>query len=100
MVYLATPVWTTPEPSGATQTVVELPMSRTAARWIAFISAFLSSALALQVALNLGLFAWNGDANGVSNLAVQSREAGVAAVAAIISVIAQLIGKASDSDKR
>ena len=74
-------------------------MNRTAARWIAFISAFVSGVLALQVALNLGLFAWNGEADTVSDLATQSREAGVAAVAAIVSVIAQLFGKASESDK-
>jgi hypothetical protein len=74
-------------------------MSRTLARWIAFISAFVSGLLASQVALNLGLFVWNGEANTVSNLATQSREAGVAALAAIVSAIAQIIEKASRSDR-
>jgi hypothetical protein len=74
-------------------------MSRTAARWIAFISAFVSGLLALQVALNLGLFAWNGNAGAVSDLVPQSRESAVAALAAIVSAIAQIIGKASQSDR-
>jgi hypothetical protein len=73
-------------------------MSSTA-RWIAFISAFISGVLALQVALCLGLFAWNGEVNTVSDLATPSREAAVAAFAAMVSAIAQIIAKASRSDK-
>jgi hypothetical protein len=68
-------------------------------RWIAFIATFISGVLALQVALCLGLFAWNGEANTVSDLATPSREAGVAAIAAIVSAIAQIIARASRSDK-
>jgi hypothetical protein len=70
-------------------------MSINAARWIAFISACIASVLALKVALDLGLFAWNGGPNTTADLATQSHEAGVAAVAAIVSVIAQIIAKAS-----
>ncbi|WP_426434467.1 hypothetical protein [Bradyrhizobium genosp. P] len=74
-------------------------MSINAARWIAFISACIASVLALQVALALGLFAWNGEPNAIVDLATQSREAGVAAIAGTVSVIAQIVVKASRSDK-
>lgn len=74
-------------------------LNSTTARWVAFISACISSVLALQVALALALFASNGEPNAIADLAIQSREAGVAAVAAVVSVIAQIIAKAAESDK-
>lgn len=70
-------------------------MSKTVASWTAFISAFISSALALRVALTLGLFVWNGEPSAGGDLATQSRWAAVAALAALISAIAQMISKAS-----
>ncbi|MGN1289426.1 MAG: hypothetical protein ACI4XG_22995, partial [Bradyrhizobium sp.] len=70
------------------------------ARWISFISACIASVLALQVALALGLFAWNGEPNAIVDLSSQSREAGVAAATGIVSVIAQIIARAPRSDKR
>jgi hypothetical protein len=86
-------------PGRALPELFDAPMNRTVARWVAFISAFVSGLLALQVALTLGLFAWNGEPGAVSDLAAQSREAAIAALAAIVSAIAQVIGKASQSDK-
>jgi len=73
-------------------------MSRSAARWIAFVAACLSGILALEVALSLGLFAWNGGTYAAPDLGIQSRQAAAAAVAAIVSVIAQIIEKASHSN--
>jgi hypothetical protein len=74
-------------------------MSRRAARWIAFISGCISGILALEVALSLGLFAWNGDSHAIPDLGTQSRQAAVAAAAAIVSVVAQIIEKASHSNE-
>ena len=73
-------------------------MSRSAARWIAFVAACIAGILALDVALSLGLFAWNGGPYAAPDLGTQSRQAAVAAAAAIVSVIAQIIGKASQSN--
>jgi|UPI0005A1DF9C hypothetical protein len=69
-------------------------MGKRAASWTAFISAFAASALALRVALNLGLFAANGESVGC-DLTLQSRWAAVAALAALVSAIAQIIRRAS-----
>jgi hypothetical protein len=73
-------------------------MSRSAARWIAFIAAGIAGVLALDVALSLGLFAWNGGSYTAPDLGTQSRQAAVAAVAAIVSVVAQIIEKASQAN--
>jgi hypothetical protein len=73
-------------------------MSRSATRWIAFVAAGIAGILALDVALSLGLFAWNGVSYGAPDLGTQSRQAAVAAAAAIVSVIAQIIEKASHSN--
>jgi ABC-type phosphate transport system auxiliary subunit len=70
-------------------------MSHSAARWIAFVAACLSGILALDVALSLGLFAWNGVTYSAPDLGPQSRQAAAAAAAATVSVIAQIIEKAS-----
>jgi hypothetical protein len=71
------------------------PISRSAARWIAFVAACISGFFALDVALSLGLFAWNGGPYAASDLGTQSRQAAAAAIAAIVSVIAQIIERAS-----
>ena len=73
-------------------------MSRSAARWIAFVAACIAGVLALDVALSLGLFAWNGGSYASPDLGTQSRQAAVAALAAIVSVVAQIIEKASHSN--
>jgi hypothetical protein len=70
-------------------------MNRSLAFWTAFVSAFVASGLALRVALNLGLAAQIGGESFVSELAMQSRVAAVAGLAALVSVIAQIIEKAS-----
>jgi hypothetical protein len=70
-------------------------MNRSSAFWIAFVSAFISSGLALVVALRLGFAAHFGGQSFVTELATQSRWAAVAAIAALVSAIAQIIEKAS-----
>jgi hypothetical protein len=71
-------------------------MSRKSAFWIAFLSAFLSSGLALRVAFSLGLAEQIGEfAPGTDFAITQSKWAGVAALAALVSAIAQIIEKAS-----
>lgn len=72
-------------------------MSRKSASWIAFLSAFLSSGLALRVALSLGLAERAGEFPPYTDFAVtQSKWAAVAALAALVSAIAQAIEKASE----
>jgi hypothetical protein len=70
-------------------------MNRSSAFWIAFVSAFIASGLALRVAFRLGLAAQIGGRNFVTELAIQSRWAAAAGLAALISAIAQIIEKAS-----
>lgn len=68
-------------------------MSKNAASWISVLAGFISSALALRVAFDLGL-PNSLDVLG-SDLHMQSVRADVAAVAALISVIAHVIDRAS-----
>jgi hypothetical protein len=68
-------------------------MSKNAASWISVLAGFISSALALRVAFDLGL-PNSLDVPG-SDLHMQSVRADVAAVAALISVIAHVIDRAS-----
>ncbi|HBP83705.1 MAG TPA: hypothetical protein DD661_01600 [Gammaproteobacteria bacterium] len=70
-------------------------MNRRFAFWVAFLSAFLASALALLVAFSLGLAYQVGGLFLASELSRQSRWAAVAALAALVSAIAQIIEKAS-----
>ena len=70
-------------------------MNRTSAFWVAFVSAFISSGLAVVVALRLGLAAHFGGQSFATELATQSKWAAVAAIAALVSAIAQIIEKAS-----
>lgn len=70
-------------------------MNRSLAFWTAFISAFVASGLALRVALSLGLAAHFGGERVLSELAIQSRVAAVAGLAALVSAIAQIIERAS-----
>jgi hypothetical protein len=70
-------------------------MNRSLAFWTAFVSAFVASGLALRVALSLGLAAHSGGERFLSELAMQSRVAAVAGLAALVSAIAQIIEKAS-----
>jgi hypothetical protein len=69
-------------------------MTKNSAFWIAISAAFLSSYLALHVAFDLGIFGGLG-ALGSDLDAEESRYAGVASLAALVSLIAQLIDKAS-----
>jgi hypothetical protein len=72
-------------------------MSRRSAFWVAFLSAFLSSRLALRVAFSLGLTERTGEFATDTDFAImQSKWAGVAALAALVSAIAQIIEKASE----
>jgi hypothetical protein len=70
-------------------------MTGRGATWTAFFSAFIASALALRVALSLD--SPYGPANPVQApiLAAQSRCAAVAALAALVSAVAQIIARAS-----
>jgi len=70
-------------------------MNRSLAFWTAFVSAFIASGLALRVALHLALAAHSGGESFVSVLAMQSRVAAAAGLAALVSAIAQIIEKAS-----
>lgn len=70
-------------------------MHRSFAFWVAFLSAFISSGLALRVAFTLRLAGQLGERSFATELATQSRWAGVAALAALVSAIAQIIEKAS-----
>jgi|HubBroStandDraft_2_1064218.scaffolds.fasta_scaffold1586242_1 hypothetical protein len=65
------------------------------ASWTAFGAAFIASGLALRVAFKLGVDASLGTFNLLSELQNQSRWAAVAALAALVSAIAQIIEKAS-----
>jgi hypothetical protein len=69
-------------------------MTRNLAFWIAISAAFLSSYLALRVAFDLGISRDIGSF-GSDFLDAESKYAGVASLAALVSVIAQLIDKAS-----
>jgi hypothetical protein len=77
------------------QFVLSGTMKRSLAFWTAFVSAFVASGLALRVALRLALAAQLGGEGFVSELAMQSRVAAVAGLAALVSAIAQIIEKAS-----
>jgi hypothetical protein len=68
-------------------------MSKNAASWIAIFASFASSGLALRVAFDLSL----PDSLDVlsADLRLQSVRADIAAIAALVSVIAHLIDKAS-----
>jgi hypothetical protein len=68
-------------------------MTRNLAFWIAISAGFLSSYLALRVAFDLGISRDIG--SFISDLNAESKYAGVASLAALVSVIAQLIDKAS-----
>src|SRR5262249_62358771 len=74
---------------------LENVMNRSSAFWIAFISAFIASGLALRVAFKLGLAAQFGGRSLVTELATQSRWAAVAGLAALVSAIALIIERAS-----
>jgi hypothetical protein len=71
----------------------EVIMTGKLAFWIAISAAFLSSYLALRVAIALGIP--DGVGAFSAGLDAESRSAGVASLAALVSVIAQLIEKAS-----
>lgn len=68
-------------------------MSKNAASWIAVFAGFVSSGLALRVAFDLSLSDSFDALN--SNLQMQSVRADVAAIAALVSVIAHVIDRAS-----
>ena len=68
---------------------------RPSAGWVAFLSAFLASGLAMVVAFSLGLAYQVGGLLLASELSRQSRWAAVAALAPLVSAIAQIIGRAS-----
>lgn len=70
-------------------------MNRGLSFWVAFLSAFLASGLALVVAFSLGLANQVGGLLLASELSRQSRWAAVAALAALVSAIAQIIERAS-----
>lgn len=70
-------------------------MNRGFAFWVAFLSAFLASGLALVVAFSLGLAYQVGGLLLASELSRQSKWAAVAALAALVSAIAQIIQRAS-----
>ena len=70
-------------------------MNRSLTSWTAFVSAFLASGLALRVAFKLGLAAHFGGQTFIAELDMQSRVAGIAGLAALVSAIAQVIEKAS-----
>jgi hypothetical protein len=70
-------------------------MNRYLASWIAVLSAFISSGLALRVAFDLGIAERIDGFSSASFLLAQSKLAGVAALAALVSVIAQIIDKAT-----
>jgi hypothetical protein len=63
--------------------------------WVAFISAFLASGLALRVAFRLEVATHFGGQGFLAELQMQSRWAGVAGLAALVSAIAQIIERAS-----
>ena len=70
-------------------------MNKYLASWTDVLSAFISSMLALRVALDLGV-PEGADALGfTSDITMQSKWAGAAALAALISTIAQIIERAS-----
>lgn len=71
------------------------PMSKNSAFWIAFFSSFLASGLALRVAFSLGLVQKTGELMPTTELANQSKWAAIAALAALVSAIAQIIERAS-----
>ena len=62
--------------------------------WTAFGAAFMACGLALRVAIKLGSAASVGTIDLLSELQNQSRWAGVAALAALVSAIAQVLEKA------
>lgn len=70
-------------------------MNRTLAFWIAFLSAFIASGLALLVAFSLGLAHRVGGSFLAAELSQQSRWAAVAALAALVSAIALIVERAS-----
>ena len=70
-------------------------MNLRSASWIAFVSAFVASGLALRVAVKLGLAAHIDARSSLAELEGQSRMAAASAIAALVSVIAQIIEKAS-----
>jgi hypothetical protein len=70
-------------------------ISKWFASWIAILSGLISSGLALRVAFDLGVPERIDPFSPGPDLAMQSKLAGVAALAALVSVIAQLIDKAS-----
>jgi hypothetical protein len=74
---------------------LESAMSKSSAFWIAFISAFIASGLALRVAFRLGVAASIGGQSFLAELDTQSRVAAVAGLAALVSAIAQIIEKSS-----
>jgi hypothetical protein len=74
---------------------LESAMSKSSAFWVAFISAFIASGLALRVAFRLGIAANIGGQSFLAELDTQSRVAAVAGLAALVSAIAQIIEKAS-----
>ena len=69
-------------------------MNRNAAFWIGFFSAFIASGLALRVAFSLALAERTSEFSLGADLAAQSKWAGVAGLAALLSAIAQVIEKA------
>jgi hypothetical protein len=68
-------------------------MSKNAASWIAIFAGFASSGLALRVAFDLSLP--DGLDTFGSDLQLQSVRADIAGIAALVSVIAHVIDKAS-----
>jgi hypothetical protein len=68
-------------------------MSKNAASWIAIVAGFASSGLALRVAFDLSV-SDRLDAFG-ADLRLQSVRADVAALAALVSVVAHVIARAS-----
>jgi hypothetical protein len=70
-------------------------MNKISAFWIAFFSSFIASGLALMVAFSLGLAEKTGELIPAADLAKQSKWAAAAALAALVSAIAQIIEKAS-----
>ncbi len=70
-------------------------MNRNFAFWIAFLSAFIASGLALLVAFTLGLAQRVSGFILAAELGQQSRWAAVAALAALVSAIALIVERAS-----